>query len=70
MDDSHGCLNIFQRKVVLIRMALLRLCAVKRTLKIGQQLLEAHNAIFLALDDAITLSKGLILSSNLGLCRH
>ena len=56
MDDGHGRFDVFQGKVILIRMALLGLRAIERAFEVSQQLLKPDDAIFLALDYAILLS--------------
>lgn len=47
MDHRHGRLDLFQCKMVLIRMALLRLRAVKRALEVSEQFLQPVDAISL-----------------------
>ena len=70
MHNGHGRFDVFQGKVILIRMALLGLRAIERAFEVSQQLLKTNDAIFLALDDAVALSKGRILRTDLGLCRN
>ena len=55
MHDGYGRLNVFQREVILVRMPLLGLRAVKGALEVGEQLLKANDATFLALDDPVLL---------------
>ena len=56
--------------MILVWVALLGLRAKKSALEVDQQLLKANDAIFLALDDNVTLSKGRILCTDRGLCRN
>ncbi len=46
MDDGHGRFDIFQREVILVRVALLGLRAIERAFEVGEQLLKANDAIF------------------------
>ena len=55
MDNSHGRLNVFQREVILIWVALLGLRAIERPLEVGEQLLKPNDAVFLAFNDAIAI---------------
>jgi len=55
MHDGHGRFDIFQRKMVLVRMTLLGFRAIKGALEVGEQLLKPEDAIFFTLDDATLL---------------
>jgi len=48
MYDRHGRLNIFQRKMILIRMAFLGLRSIERALEVSQQLFQPDDAILFA----------------------
>ncbi|MDR6267728.1 MULTISPECIES: hypothetical protein [Rhodobacterales] len=76
LDETHICVVdeggriIKETRALSEPQAIAKAIRQKRALEVGEQLLQPDDAIFLAYDDVITLSEGLILRANLCLCRN
>lgn len=65
VNHRHGRLDVLQREMILIRVALLELCTIERTLEVDQQPLKQDDVVFLAFDDCIAICKALVLCAKL-----